>query len=262
MTSTDLKTDLPIGNLTATLDLPDSEAKYFNATDFDVYKLNGELHIWAQQGEADQFEAIFLRIPFDTSIATGAKGIRAAFLTRDAGGYAQSVKLLGFAWGKNKQSVEIEFGFSVQFESREYKVTGGALKLSYGELSDQKSVKAVAGTVSATVAPPVFPGYGAFQSSSPLFVEAGPDFHRLIAEQAVDGAESGKQGIMLRISNAAPELGGVAFFIKGQQLLLASEYSLQKVEWNKQERTFKAEFTFKFLNDMHTVSAGKIDLKY
>ncbi|MNJ53643.1 hypothetical protein [Pseudomonas alkylphenolica] len=264
MTNTDPKTDLPIGNVTATLDPPGSVAKNFNATHFDVYKLNGELHIWAQQGGADRYDAIFLRIPYDTSIETGAKGIRAAFLTRDAGGYAEEVKLLGFEWGKNKWSITLKFAFSVKCEHGEYKITDGALKLSYGELSDLKGLEAGAGTVSATVEPPVFPGYGSFLASRLSFVSEGEGsgFHRLVAWQAIDGPESGTQGVMLRIFDNSPESPHYAFFIEGQTLLLARGYSLKNVEWNKENRTFKAEFEFTFLDDKHTVKAGKVDLSY
>lgn len=260
MTNTDLKTDLPIGYATATLDLPGSVAKNFNATHFDVYKLNGELHIWAQQGGADRYDAIFLRIPYDTSIKTGAKRIRAAFLTGDAGGYAEEVKLLDFKWDEKKWSVELKFAFSVKCEHGEYKITDGALKLSYGELSDLKDLKA--GTVSATVDPPVFPGYGSFQASGLSFRDSGAGVHKLYAWQTTADSE---QAIVLHISNEHPETVLFGFFGIGHGGYIAENYSLKKVEWDKESRTFKALFEFDFssaIDKPYTVRAGTVDLSY
>ncbi|MNO06454.1 hypothetical protein D3C81_2282270 [compost metagenome] len=67
---------------------------------------------------------------------------------------------------------------------------------------------------------------------------------------------------MLRILTKTPESPYIAFFIRGRVLLPTREYRLQNVEWNKEERTFKAEFAFNFLEGRHTLSSGKIDLRY
>lgn len=44
--------------------------------------------------------------------------------------------------------------------------------------------------------------------------------------------------------------------------MLAKHDGLKAVEWNKERRTFKAEFKFTFLDGKHTVKAGKVDLSY
>ncbi|MCY1456272.1 hypothetical protein D9M71_734800 [compost metagenome] len=137
------------------------------------------------------------------------------------------------------------------------------MTLEFGELSDLKDIKAGTGTVSATVDPPVFPNYGLFEASNISFVPEGEGagFHQLLAWQTIEGPEPSVQGVMLRISNTTPE-NYIGFFKRGQELLLAKHDGLKAVEWNKERRTFKAEFKFTFLDGKHTVKAGKVDLSY
>ncbi|MNJ52515.1 hypothetical protein D3C77_478550 [compost metagenome] len=268
------KNTLATGSVTAMLIRSGSLPEDFNATFFDVYKLNDELHIWAQQGTSEFFDAVFLRIPFDTPDGdydvepggTEAKGIRAAFLNKDSGDYAEIGKLSGFQWGNNKRSVRFQFEFSGKHGLRKYLITGGELEIEFGELSDLKNLKAGTGTVSATVEPPVFPNHGSFQSSGLSFQASGienyGEIHRLYAWQTTADSE---QAIVLHISNDDPETKLFGFFGIGHGGHIAKNYSLKSVEWDKENRTFKALFEFDFgpVNGKpYTVRAGTVDLSY
>ncbi|MNJ53523.1 hypothetical protein D3C77_489160 [compost metagenome] len=264
------------GSVTAKLTRPGLPAGEFNATFFDVYKLNHELHIWAQQGDEESFEAIFLRIPCNTPDGEhpilpgdpGSERIRVHFIDQKAGtangGPADNGKLSGFKWGNDKHSVTFNFEFSGIYRIEDkYTITGGGLTLEFGELSDLKDIKAGTGTVSATVDPAVFPNYELFKASNISFVPEGEGsgFHQLLAWQTIEGPEPSVQGVMLRISNTTPE-NYIGFFKRGQELLLANHDGLKGVEWNKEKRTFKANFEFTFLDGTHKVEAGEVNLSY
>ncbi|MOA56606.1 hypothetical protein D3C78_1806200 [compost metagenome] len=74
-----------------------------------------------------------------------------------------------------------------------------------------------------------------------------------------------EQAIVLHISNDDPETKLFGFFGIGHGGHIAKNYSLKSVEWDKENRTFKALFEFDFgpVNGKpYTVRAGTVDLSY
>ncbi|PSS47408.1 hypothetical protein [Pseudomonas sp. BBP2017] len=281
MTSTNLKvsTVAPSGSVTATLVPPGAVSEKFSGTYFDAYRYQNELHLWAEQGDVSggKYDAILLLIPFDTAdgaeheILPGEPGetgkIRAVFFTPGSAAWAvKGGKLLNFKWGQDQQSVAFEFHFDVEVEGKVRSIENGVLELRYDVPRHTKGIKAETGSVSATIAPPVFPGHEQFQSSEILFEkDSTGGYYRLTARHIFDGSvPEVHQGIMLRISTENPKPGVFAFFIRNHGIYLTTGYQLENVEWDKEGQTFKADFSFDvdLSPGMHALRDGKIDIGY
>ncbi|WP_191832172.1 hypothetical protein [Pseudomonas fluorescens] len=255
--------------ITATLSPPGAASAdgKFKSTEVYSYTLGKDHHIWALQGDQNgMFDLILLMIPDDTAdgdhsiVPEGGTGVRAVFVTSQGQGYAESGTVSGLRWGQGKQGVRADFKFKTKIEGKPYDIGSGRLEFTGGSTHQQPA--SAVGSVSATVDPPVFPSHGSFQSSGLSFQASGTEIHKLYAWQSFADSE---QAIVLHISNEHPETVLFGFFGIGHGGYIAKKYSLTNVKWDKEARTFTADFQFDFnapVGTAHTVRHGKVDLRY
>lgn len=265
------------GSMTAKLSAPDQGTHDFEATFVDAYKLGNDLHLWGHQGDVEgQFDGIFLIIPLDTEegnhiILPGeddgqSRGIRAAFFNGSGEGFSTNEgSLKNLKWGEGKQSVEFTFDFEVETWLRAWSVCDGRLNVCYDIQKNLKEGSALPSSVLADVRPEIFPGHGQLESTWVTFRDTGSGYYMLHAWQAIDDLNQVGQGVIMYIDSNDPEALRPAIFTKDRGAYPARKYSLTNVEWDKQGRTFKADFEFDFNYSsqvVHTLRNGKIDLNY
>ncbi|MEF9900162.1 MAG: hypothetical protein RR736_15040 [Pseudomonas sp.] len=250
------------GEIQAQILPPSPISDNFLSNELGLYDLGGDVHIWAAQGElSNVYDLILFMIPKNTPngdheiVGEGGRGIRAIFVTSEGAGFASEGTIDSLDWSDSH--IDASFDFDVEIESESYKVMGEV----HVQIKDsgQQAVE-VDSAVTATLSPALIPKVELFSASGFEFRSKGEDSYQLHAWQKIADEE---QGIILLVPIHSS--GSItAFFTRDFRAYLTKNITWKVLEWDKIERTFKAEFSFEFAGDnkTHKVQQGKIDLKY